>query len=143
MKAALLPERGVVKVDGEPARGFLNGLFTADIGQVTPERPCFAALLSPQGKIIADGIVAEAPAADGGGFFIYCPPAPAPKTPVRQAQFLQAARARHGRGSLGGAGRAGAVGWPGGHGLRPGLSRSSPARPRFTGDAAARSCPGR
>ena len=73
MKAALLPERGVVKVGGEPARGFLNGLFTADIGRVTPERPCFAALLSPQGKIMADGIVAEAPAADGGGFFIDCP----------------------------------------------------------------------
>ena len=73
MKAALLPDRGVVKIVGEPARGFLNGLLTTDIGQVTPEKPCFAALLTPQGKIIADGIVAEAPAADGGGFFIDCP----------------------------------------------------------------------
>jgi len=73
MKAALLPDRGVVKVAGEPARGFLNGLLTADIGQVSPEHPCFAALLTPQGKIVADGIVAEAPAADGGGFFIDCP----------------------------------------------------------------------
>jgi tRNA-modifying protein YgfZ len=73
MKAALLPDRGVVKVAGAPARGFLNGLLTADIGKVVPERPCFAALLTPQGKIVADGIVAEAPAADGGGFFIDCP----------------------------------------------------------------------
>jgi len=73
MKAALLPDRGVVKVVGAPARGFLNGLLTADIGRVTPEHPCFAALLTPQGKIVADGIVAEAPAADGGGFFIDCP----------------------------------------------------------------------
>jgi folate-binding protein YgfZ len=73
MKAALLPDRGVVNVGGEPARSFLNGLFTADIGQVTPERPCFAALLTPQGKILADGIVTEAPAGDGGGFFIDCP----------------------------------------------------------------------
>ncbi len=73
MKAALLPDRGVVKVVGEPARGFLNGLLTADVGKVTPERPCFAALLTPQGKIVADGIVAEAPATDGGGFFIDCP----------------------------------------------------------------------
>jgi folate-binding protein YgfZ len=72
MKAALLPDRGVVKVVGAPARGFLNGLLTADIGRVTPQRPCFAALLTPQGKIVADGIVAEAPAADGGGFFIDC-----------------------------------------------------------------------
>jgi tRNA-modifying protein YgfZ len=73
MKAALLPDRGVVKVVGEPARGFLNGLLTSDIGQVTPQKPCFAALLTPQGKIVADGIVAEAPAEDGGGFFIDCP----------------------------------------------------------------------
>jgi len=73
MKAALLPDRGVVKVAGTPARDFLNGLLTTDIGQVTPEKPCFAALLTPQGKIVADGIVAEAPAADGGGFFIDCP----------------------------------------------------------------------
>ena len=73
MKAALLPDRGVVKVAGAPARGFLNGLLTADIGRVTPENACFAALLTPQGKIVVDGIVAEAPAADGGGFFIDCP----------------------------------------------------------------------
>src|SRR5262245_39505320 len=72
MKAALLPDRGVVKVAGEPARGFLNGLLTADIGLVTPAAARFAALLTPQGKIVVDGIVAEAPAADGGGFFIDC-----------------------------------------------------------------------
>ena len=73
MKVALLPDRGVVKVVGAPARDFLNGLLTADIGKVTPQNACFAALLTPQGKIVADGIVAEAPAADGGGFFIDCP----------------------------------------------------------------------
>src|SRR5215831_10361576 len=73
MKVALLPDRGVVKVVGEPARGFLNGLLTADIGKVTPQNAAFAALLTPQGKIVADGIVAEAPADDGGGFFIDCP----------------------------------------------------------------------
>ncbi|HEX4556486.1 MAG TPA: folate-binding protein, partial [Xanthobacteraceae bacterium] len=88
MKAALLPDRGVVKVVGEPARGFLNGLFTADIGRVTPERPCFAALLTPQGKILADGIVAEAPAEDGGGFFIDCPRALA-KTLVDKLNFYK------------------------------------------------------
>src|SRR3954470_11126063 len=73
MKAALLPERGVVKVAGEDARKFLNGLLTADIAKVTPERATFAALLTPQGKIMVDMIVAEAPAEDGGSFFIDCP----------------------------------------------------------------------
>jgi folate-binding protein YgfZ len=72
-KAALLPDRGVVKVVGEPARNFLNGLVTADIGKVTPEHAAYAALLTPQGKIIVDFIVAEVPAEDGGGFLLDCP----------------------------------------------------------------------
>jgi|ERR1700704_2325330 folate-binding protein YgfZ len=78
MKAALLPDRGVVKVAGDDARKFLNGLITSDIGKVTPASAGFAALLTPQGKIIADFILAEAPAADGGGFFLDCPRALAP-----------------------------------------------------------------
>src|SRR5262245_2271633 len=73
MKAAFLPDRGVVKVAGEDARAFLNGLLTVDTCKVAPDRPCFAALLTPQGKIIVDCIVAEAPAEDGGGFFLDCP----------------------------------------------------------------------
>ena len=78
MQAALLPERGVVKVAGDDARHFLNGLATNDIGKVAPGAPRFAALLTPQGKIVVDFIVTEAPAADGGGFFLDCPRALAP-----------------------------------------------------------------
>jgi len=73
MKATLLSDRGVVKVVGPDARKFLNGLLTADLAKVSPARPRFAALLTPQGKIIVDFIVAEAEAADGGGFFLDCP----------------------------------------------------------------------
>ena len=73
MHAALLPERGVVKVIGDDARRFLNGLASNDIGKVAPGRPSFAALLTPQGKIIVDFIVAEAAPEDGGGFFLDCP----------------------------------------------------------------------
>ena len=73
MKAALLPDRGVVKVAGDDARKFLNGLITADMAKVTPKRAAFSALLTPQGKIMVDMIVAEAPAEDGGGFFLDCP----------------------------------------------------------------------
>jgi tRNA-modifying protein YgfZ len=78
MKAALLPDRGVVKVDGDDARKFLNGLVTSDIAKVTPAEAGFGALLTPQGKIIVDFILAEAPPADGGGFFLDCPRALAP-----------------------------------------------------------------
>lgn len=73
MKTALLPERGVVKVAGEGARKFLDGLVTADLDSVSPGRARYAALLTPQGKIIVDFLIAEAPAADGGGFFLDCP----------------------------------------------------------------------
>jgi folate-binding protein YgfZ len=78
MQATLLPDRGVVKVAGDDARRFLNGLVTNDMTKLTPGEPLFAALLTPQGKIIVDFIVAEAPAEDGGGFFLDCPRALAP-----------------------------------------------------------------
>jgi folate-binding Fe-S cluster repair protein YgfZ len=73
MQAALLPERGVVKVAGDDARHFLNGLATTDIGKVAPGEPRFGALLTPQGKIIVDFIVVEALPEDGSGFLLDCP----------------------------------------------------------------------
>lgn len=73
MKAALLPDRGVIRLSGETARNFLNGLVTGNVATLTPGGARFAALLTPQGKIIADGLVTEASPDDGGGFFIDCP----------------------------------------------------------------------
>jgi folate-binding protein YgfZ len=73
MKAALLPDRGVVKVAGDGARSFLHGLVTADILELKPGAARFCALLTPQGKIIADFIVTEAPTKDGDGFFLDVP----------------------------------------------------------------------
>ena len=78
MKAALLPDRGVVKVAGDDAHKFLNGLLTADLGRVTPASPRYGALLTPQGKIIVDCIIAEVPPEDGAGLFLDCPRALAP-----------------------------------------------------------------
>src|SRR5262249_28306208 len=73
MKAALLPDRGVIKVIGDYARKFLHGLVTADVLEVAPGTARFCALLTPQGKIIADFFVTEAPQAEGGGFFLDIP----------------------------------------------------------------------
>ncbi len=78
MKSAFLPDRGAIKVAGPDARTFLNGLVTADIAKVAPGRAVYAALLTPQGKIVADFIVTEAPAEDGGGFFLDAPRVLAP-----------------------------------------------------------------
>jgi len=88
MQAALLSDRGVVKVFGDDARRFLNGLVTADMVKVTPISPRFAALLTPQGKIIVDFMIAEAPAKDGGGFFLDCPRALA-STLVEKLNFYK------------------------------------------------------
>jgi folate-binding protein YgfZ len=70
MKAALLPDRGVIKVVGDEARAFLHGLVSADVLGLKPGTARFCALLTPQGKIVADFFVAEAPPAQGGGFFL-------------------------------------------------------------------------
>jgi folate-binding protein YgfZ len=77
MKVALLPDRGVVKIADDSARNFLHGLVTVDILNLAPGVARFCALLTPQGKIIADFIVVEAPAGDGGGFFLDVPRAQA------------------------------------------------------------------
>src|SRR6516165_7111807 len=70
MKAALLPDRGVIKVVGDGARNFLHGLVSADVLELKPGEARFCALLTPQGKIIADFFVTEAPPPQGGGFFL-------------------------------------------------------------------------
>jgi tRNA-modifying protein YgfZ len=73
MKAAFLPDRGVIKVSGEDARDFLNGLITTDLAELKPGLGRFGALLTPQGKIIIDFLITEAPSGHGGGFLIDCP----------------------------------------------------------------------
>ena len=72
MKAAFLPDRGVVKVSGEDARNFLNGLVTTDLTLLRPGLGRFGAFLTPQGKITVDFLVTEAPSSEGGGFLIDC-----------------------------------------------------------------------
>jgi tRNA-modifying protein YgfZ len=73
MKAAFLPDRGVVKVSGEDARNFLNGLITTDLEELRPGLGRFGALLTPQGKIVTDFLITEAPPGHGGGFLIDTP----------------------------------------------------------------------
>ncbi len=72
MKAAFLPDRGVVKVSGDGARDFLNGLVTSDVTLLRSGLGRFGALLTPQGKITADFLITEAPSGHGGGFLIDC-----------------------------------------------------------------------
>jgi tRNA-modifying protein YgfZ len=75
MKAAFLPDRGVVEVSGEDARKFLNGLFTTDVTRLHPGEAQFGALLTPQGKIIVDFLILQplADAVTGERFLLDCP----------------------------------------------------------------------
>jgi folate-binding protein YgfZ len=60
MKAAHLTDRGVVKVSGPEARGFLQGLVTGNALTLAPNEARWAALLSPQGKILFDFLMVAA-----------------------------------------------------------------------------------
>jgi folate-binding protein YgfZ len=72
MPAALLTDRSVLRVAGDPARHFLNNLVTAEIETLAPGEARYAALLTPQGKIIADFFVLAAPD-DNSAFYLDCP----------------------------------------------------------------------
>ena len=75
MKSAFLPDRSVVKVAGEDARNFLNGLIPTDLDRLQPGLGRFGALLTPQGNILVYFLIPEVPAGHGGGFLIDCPKA--------------------------------------------------------------------
>lgn len=70
MATAHLKDRGVVRVAGPDAKAFLDGLLTCDLDRVTPDAARLGALLSPQGKILFDFVVFQAPEEAGGGYML-------------------------------------------------------------------------
>jgi folate-binding protein YgfZ len=70
--ATPLPDRGVVRVEGEDATSFLHGIVTNDVENLGVGEARFAALLSPQGKILFDFFVLRVPADAGAAFLIDC-----------------------------------------------------------------------
>lgn len=63
-KVALLPDRGVVRVTGPDAAKLLQGLVTSDMELLDTQPALFAALLSPQGKILFDFLVVRTAGGD-------------------------------------------------------------------------------
>ena len=53
MAETTLTDRAIIRLSGEDVRGFLDGLVTNRLETL----PAFAALLTPQGKVIADFII--------------------------------------------------------------------------------------
>jgi folate-binding protein YgfZ len=73
MRAALLSERSAVRVTGADAPRYLNGLVTHSVETLSPGEARFAALLTPQGKIVVDFFAVAVEPEDGGGFALDCP----------------------------------------------------------------------
>lgn len=69
-----LSDRAVVRLSGDERRSFLQGIITQDMDRLTPETAIFSALLTPQGKILADFFVAET----GNALLIDCEKSNAP-----------------------------------------------------------------
>ncbi len=68
-RIAELSRRGVVSLGGPDAEKFLNDLVTADVTRASPGQAVFAALLTPQGKILFDFIILR----NGEGFLLDLP----------------------------------------------------------------------
>ena len=71
-KAAMLEDRGVIRVSGEDATGFLQGLLTNDVERLQPAEARYAALLTPQGKILFDMIAVRALGGEEPSYLLDC-----------------------------------------------------------------------
>lgn len=69
MPYCLLPDRAIVAVIGEDAEGLLNRLLTKSVLEMAPNGARYAALLSPQGKLLFDFLVYRRPQ----GFWLDAP----------------------------------------------------------------------
>jgi folate-binding protein YgfZ len=67
-KLAALPDRGVIRVTGEDRVAFLQGLVSNDVETVTAGAAVWSALLSPQGKWLADFFILS----DGESLLLDC-----------------------------------------------------------------------
>lgn len=66
-----LTGRAVIALSGPDARTLLQGLVTNDVEALAPQRPLYAALLAPQGKILFDFLLIDG----GAALFLDCPAA--------------------------------------------------------------------
>ncbi|HEY1709765.1 MAG TPA: folate-binding protein YgfZ [Rhizomicrobium sp.] len=68
MPIARLDDRAVIAVSGPEAKTFLQGLITNDVEMLDRHHAIYAALLTPQGKILFDFLVT----AEDGGLLLDC-----------------------------------------------------------------------
>ncbi len=83
MTLAHLPNRAVLAVTGEDRVAFLQGLVSNDVALAAPGRAVWAALLTPQGKWLADFFVLS----DGERLLLDCEAAQAPDLARRLLRY--------------------------------------------------------
>ncbi|WP_208440423.1 CAF17-like 4Fe-4S cluster assembly/insertion protein YgfZ [Bartonella raoultii] len=64
--AICLKNRKIIQITGEEATDFLQSLITTDVKKISPQELFPGALLSPQGKVLADFLIGKRE----GGYFI-------------------------------------------------------------------------
>ena len=64
----ILEDRGILFIDGDDAKSFLQNIVTNDINKVSEANSCFSALLTPQGKFLYEFLIIK----HKKGYFIDC-----------------------------------------------------------------------
>ena len=82
-KLAYLPGRAVIEISGEDRVAFLQGLVSNDVAEARPGQAVWAALLSPQGKWLADFFIL----ADAERLLLDCEAAGAPALAQKLSRF--------------------------------------------------------
>ena len=119
-QAALLDDRGVVRISGQDAAEFLQGLITNDMNRLREAGDAMAAaMLSPQGKILFEFLVVK----QAGGFWLDAPASLVPALIKRLAMYKLRAAVDIADAS---AERAVAAFWPGLPGDAPGMVFADP-----------------
>ena len=67
-KVYILEDRGILFIQGEDSKGFLQNIVTNDIDKVNDSRSCFASILTPQGKYLYDFLIIK----HKNGYFLDC-----------------------------------------------------------------------
>ena len=126
-KLAHLPERAVLEVSGDDRVSFLQGLVSNDVAEAAPGRAVWAALLTPQGKYLADFFIL----ADGARLLLDCDAGQAAMLAPRLARFRLRAPGRDRARTVRGLCRLGRHARPAGAGgTRPAAARGRLSRAR-------------
>ena len=67
-KVYILKDRGLLYINGDEAKEFLQNIITNNIENVSEDRSCFSVLLTPQGKYLYDFIIIK----HKSGFLLDC-----------------------------------------------------------------------